>query len=221
MKKKVFIIHTSLVSMQDLKDLFAEIAPEAELYNIMDDSFLPEVRANGGVTPNVVKRMTAYFQMAEAAGADLIFNQCSSVGEAADVAAATVTVPVVKVDEAMARMALSFGSKVSMIATLPTTLDPSVRLVERTAAALGKEVTVKRCLVDGAFDVLFYEKNAQKHNEMVIEAINAEAETDADVILLAQGSMMHLLPLVKDSKVPVLCSPRLGVMHAKEVLDTL
>ena len=221
MKKKVFIIHTSLVSMQDLKDLFAEIAPEAELYNIMDDSFLPEVRANGGITPNVIKRMTAYFQMAEAAGADLIFNQCSSVGEAADIAAETVNVPVVKVDEAMAQMALSFGSNVSMIATLPTTLDPSVRLVEKTAEAIGKEVSVKRCLVDGAFDVLFYEKNVQKHNDMVLDAIRAEAESGADVILLAQGSMMHLLPLVKDSMVPVLCSPRLGVMHAKEVLDRL
>ena len=164
--------------------------------------------------------MCAYFQAAVNAGADLIFNQCSSVGEAADIAARTVNVPVVKVDERMGREAVKIGPKISMVATLESTLGPSIRLVENTAKKMGKEVTVKRCLVEGAFDVLFYQKNPEKHNQMVIDLVKKEAET-ADVILLAQGSMMHLLPHLQNLRVPVLCSPRLGVMHAKEVLESL
>lgn len=220
MSKKVFIVNTSLVSVADLKALFAEICPDAEVVNIIDESLLPEVREHNGITNNVIRRMCAYFQMAENAGADMIFNQCSSVGEAADIAAKTVNVPVVKVDENMGREAIKIGPKISMIATLPSTLGPSCRLVETTAKSMGKDVVVKRCLVEGAFDVLFYQKNPQKHNEMVIEEVRKEAQT-ADVILLAQGSMMHLLPELADSKVPVFCSPRLGVMQAKEVLDSL
>ena len=220
MSKKVCIVNTSLVSLQDLKDLFAEICPEAEIFNIVDESLLPKVRAHNGITNNIVSRMCAYFQAAVNAGADLIFNQCSSVGEAADIAARTVNVPVVKVDERMGREAVKIGPKISMVATLESTLGPSIRLVENTAKKMGKEVTVKRCLVEGAFDVLFYQKNPEKHNQMVIDLVKKEAET-ADVILLAQGSMMHLLPHLQNLRVPVLCSPRLGVMHAKEVLESL
>ena len=169
MSKKVCIVNTSLVSLQDLKDLFAEICPDAEIFNIVDESLLPEVRANNGITNNIVCRMCAYFQMAVNAGADLIFNQCSSVGEAADIAARTVNVPVVKVDERMGREAVNIGPKISMVATLESTLGPSIRLVENTAKKMGREVTVKRCLVEGAFDVLFYQKNPEKHNQMVID----------------------------------------------------
>ena len=46
--------------------------------------------------------MCSYYKAAEEAGADLIFNQCSSVGEAADLASQLVSVPVVKVDTCMA-----------------------------------------------------------------------------------------------------------------------
>ena len=87
MAKKVAIIHTSFVSVDDLKGLFQEIVPDAELYNIVDDSLLREVLRNGGVTEGVRQRMIQYAKHAESIGVDLVFNQCSSVGEAADEAA--------------------------------------------------------------------------------------------------------------------------------------
>jgi hypothetical protein len=41
--KKVAIIHTSFVSVNELKALFGEIIPEASLINIVDDSLLAQV----------------------------------------------------------------------------------------------------------------------------------------------------------------------------------
>ena len=90
MGKTVFIIHTSSVSVADLAGLFAEMAPGVIVRNIIDDSLLPEVLANGGVTAGVTSRLCEYAVQAEAAGATLIFNQCSSVGEVADIAARMV-----------------------------------------------------------------------------------------------------------------------------------
>ena len=87
--KKIGLIHTSFVSVNDLKNLFAEIIPDAELTNIVDDSLLREVMANGGITPAIIKRMCNYVQMLEVSGVDAIFNQCSSVGEAFDIATQT------------------------------------------------------------------------------------------------------------------------------------
>ena len=87
MGKKVAVVHTSLVSINELKALFAEILPDVTMYNIIDESLLAEVKANGGVTPGIQKRMNGYYVCADSLGVDLILNQCSSVGEAADIAA--------------------------------------------------------------------------------------------------------------------------------------
>ena len=53
-QKIVFIIHTSNVSVNDSNNLFNELAPDVIVRNIIDDSLLPEVLANGKVTKNVL-----------------------------------------------------------------------------------------------------------------------------------------------------------------------
>ena len=45
MGKKIFIIHTSNVSYNDLQRLCAQIIPEVKVRNIVDDSLLQAVRA--------------------------------------------------------------------------------------------------------------------------------------------------------------------------------
>lgn len=48
--KKMAIIHTSAVSLQDLTALCQAIMPEVEIINIIDDSLLAEVKRNNGIT---------------------------------------------------------------------------------------------------------------------------------------------------------------------------
>ena len=66
--------------------------------------------------------MSAYYRAAQDSGTDLIFNQCSSVGEAADISSTMVKTPVIKVDEKMARVACETGNRIAVAATLKTTL---------------------------------------------------------------------------------------------------
>ncbi|HTX54483.1 MAG TPA: aspartate/glutamate racemase family protein [Candidatus Baltobacteraceae bacterium] len=202
--------------MKELNKLFADMLPEAEVRNIVDDSLLPEVLAHSGVTAAVHERMKKYFQAAESAGADLIFNQCSSVGEAADAAAQGVSVPVIKVDARMAEVACQTGRRIGVVATLETTLGPTCRLIERTASRLGRQVEISRCLVAGAFDVLIG-GNRAKHNQMVLAAIR-DLVTRVDVVVCAQGSMTAILPELGQTAVPVLTSPVLGVESAVSFL---
>ncbi len=216
--KKVYIIHTSLVSHAELNALFAELVPDAKVHNIVDDSLLHDVMQNGGITPKVISRMCSYVQAAAANGADLIFNQCSSVGEAADIAAQLVSVPVLKVDAPMSEKAVELGKKIGVVATVRSTMKPSCNLVRSKAAEAGKQIDVVEYLVDGALDVLMKEKNREKHNAMVLESVR-RAEAECDVIVLAQGSMTVLLPELQDVKKPVLTSPRLGVERARKLLE--
>jgi len=217
MKKSIAIVQTSAVSSAELKALCEEIMPEVTVYQIIDDSLIKEVNANGGPTYGVKRRMYNYFQQAESLGVDAILNQCSSVGEVADAIKPFVSVPVVKVDEAMAEKAVSLGKKIAVVATVPTTVGPSVRLVEQKAKEMGKEIEIETHLVKDAMMILIEKGDVETHNKMVLGEVEAAAES-CDVVVLAQGSMTVLLPLLGHIQKPVLTSPRLGVERVKEVL---
>jgi aspartate/glutamate racemase len=215
----IYIVHTSFVSVDFLTELFRELVPGGRVRHIVDDSLLPEVLQNGGVTPGVRQRMIEYYRAAESAGADLIFNQCSSVGEVADLAAQIVRTPVIKVDSRMAEVACVMARKIGVIATLETTLGPTCRLVETTARRLKRDIVLERVLVAGAFEKLVA-GNRPGHNRMVIEAIR-ELATRVEVVLCAQGSMVAILPELGKVRVPVLTSPRLGVEAAAAALKLI
>ncbi len=213
---KVVLIHTSPVSLNDLKALFKEIVPDVEMVNIIDDSMLDEVKKAGHITPAIISRMCAYVQIAKSLKPDLIFNQCSSVGEAFDIARKQAECKTLKIDEAMAEKAVELGSRIGVVATVASTVAPSCNLVRTKAKDAGKDVTVTEYLVDGALDILM-SGDVDKHNELVISEIR-KAEAENDVVVLAQGSMTAILPLLGETKKPVLTSPRLAVERVKKEL---
>lgn len=218
MKKRVGVVHTFLYSVEDIKEQFRKYLPDVEMINIIDDSLLEEALANKGLTPGIISRMCDYYTNLEELGCVCCLNQCSSVGEASDVAQKLISVPIVKIDGPMAKKAAELGDRIAVIATAISTVEPSSRLVEEKARELGKEVTVNRCYIEGAYDFLLKTGDKGKHNEMVIAKVKEAAETN-DVIVLAQGSMYHLLPLLTDIKVPVLTSLESGVQQIRALLD--
>ena len=213
---KAVLIHTSPVSLDELKSLFHEILPDVEMVNIIDDSLLEEVKRNGSITPQIISRMCSYVQVAKTLKPDIIFNQCSSVGEAFDIARTQAECLTLKIDEPMAEKAVSLGTRIGVVATVASTVKPSANLIRNTAKKLGREITVTEYLVDGALDMLMRGEK-DKHNELVIKEIR-KAEQENDVVVLAQGSMTAILPLLKETEKTVLTSPRLAVERVKDLL---
>ena len=216
-KKKVAVIHTFLYSVEDFKALFKKYLPEVEMINIIDDSLLAESLANKKRTEGVTQRMALYAFAAQSLGADAILNQCSSVGGAVDVIQPMLKIPYVKVDQPMAEEAVRLGEKIAVIATAISTVEPSSQLVEEMGRRAGKKVSVSRCYCEGAYEALLIEGDQAKHNEIVIGNIKRAAETH-DVIVLAQGSMFKLLPLLTEVKKPVLTSLETGVAQFRPLL---
>lgn len=218
MTPTVYAIHTGMVLVEPLKPLFAELLPHGRLVNIVDDSLLADVRAAGELTPAVTRRLVGYGLLAASAGASAILNCCSSVGEAAGILASLVEIPVVRIDERMAEEAVRLGRKIAVVATLPTTLHPTQKLVQRKAAAAGKEVVTQPFLADGAFDSLMRGDSAG-HDRQLLEVISDAAAAN-DVVVLAQGSMARLLPLLSSEvRTPVLASPRLALEALRDRLS--
>lgn len=214
----VAAIYTSPAIVEPIKELFAEIIPGCRLINIVDDSLIQDVIRDGSVSPAVARRLFRYYEAAADTGADLIFNTCSSIGEVASAARTMLDIPLVKIDEPMAAKAVRTGKTLAVLATLPTTLAPTVRLVSSLAAQAGKSITVLEGLAQGAFEALLA-KNPDKHDQLI--AATAEQLADrADAFVLAQGSMARMeASLAKKTGKPVFSSPRLGVLEVKAVLE--
>jgi aspartate/glutamate racemase len=152
-------------------------------------------------------------------GADVLLNACSSVGEAASTARAAISVPIIKIDEVMAQQAVNTGTKIGVVATVRTTLEPTVRLIQAKAAAAGKTIQVTEALADGAFQALLDGKS-EVHDDIVKRTIESLADK-VDVIVLAQVSMARLIPSLTGMKVPVLASPQSGVQAVRQALEQL
>lgn len=219
MGKTIFGINTVRVAVDDVIHFVKELDPSITVHSIVDDSLIAEVIANGGVTPGVLRRLCEYAVLAEQAGADLVLNMCSSVGEAAEIAAKMIKIPLVKIDEKMAEEACKISNRIGVVATLSTTMGPTVRLIQKSADKLGKKVEISQEVCKGAFEKLTT-GDKKAHNDMVIKAIR-ELTKNVDVVVCAQGSMHALLPDLGETSVPVLTSPPFGSKHAVEVLTSM
>ena len=223
MPKKIAILHTSFVFVSvepAINDLIGELIPEAEVIHFVDSDVLATVVREGGISTKSEERMTHLAQAAEAAGADIIFSACSSLGPALDVAARKVSTPVVKIDEAMAIRAANDGTRIGVLATVPTTLGPTSDLIQSKADEAGRSITIERRLCDGAFSILMA-GDRDKHDAMVVEQAADLAER-VDLIVLAQASMSRLVDVLQEKTgVTVLASPRLGVSYLARRLESL
>lgn len=217
--KKIGLIHTSATLVPVFQDLFKDKAVPAEVFNIVDDSLIKDVIAKGRLEEDTAQRVINYVTSAEQAGADLIMVTCSSIGRAVERAAEKAGVPVIRVDQPMVDRAVAEGKRIGVVATLPTTLEPTSDLVLRRAEKAGKKVELTSRLCAGAFEALMG-GDPVKHDDMIIAALR-ELSGEVDVILLAQASMARAVNQMPDSErnVPILSSPGIAVDHLAAVCE--
>jgi Asp/Glu/hydantoin racemase len=223
MRKTLACIHTSLVFINVetlMNNLFTEIMPDIRRINIIDDSLLPDVMAKGEISQEVTTRMCNYVKMAEVGGANVILSLCSSLGPTIDQARKLVKVPVIKIDDPMADLAIESAKRIGILATVKTTLNPTLDLLQEKAKAKRKEVELFPCLVDGAFQILM-SGDKPRHDAMVLQAA-LDLSKKVDILLCAQASMTRLVPnLESETGLTILSSPRLAIEYTKKVIDNL
>src|ERR1700744_5171837 len=152
MKQKTLgLVHTSATLVPVFAQLCKEKLAGVNVFNIADDSLVKGIIAAGCLTPTIARRVAGYLESAELAGADYIMVTCSSIGPAVEAAAELIGVPVLRVDQPLADKAVGTGKKIGVIATLPTTLEPTADLIRRRAESAGKKIELTSKLCDGAF----------------------------------------------------------------------
>jgi Asp/Glu/hydantoin racemase len=217
-KKRLGLLHTSATLVPIFDQLCKAKLPNVAVFNLVDDSLIKDVIFHGKLRPQTARRVTQHVAAAEDAGADYIMVTCSSIGAAVETAATLAGVPVLRVDQPMADRAVTTAKRIGVIATLPTTLEPTTDLVRRRAAAANRDVTITPRLCEGAFDALM-SGDAATHDAMVAAALR-ELAAQVDVIALAQASMARVVDTLPeaDRRTPILASPPLAVDYLATVL---
>lgn len=217
---RLALIHTVAGLVPRFRELAAELMPEVETFDIVDETLLRDATREGRVSLDTARRLFAHLAAAERHGADAILVTCSSVGGVVDAARPFAGIPLLRVDQAMAEQAVERGARIGVLATLWSTLRPTAALIERTARERERSVEVRDQLCDGAFEAL-REGDTARHDELVREGLR-ELIGWADVIVLAQASMARVVDSLSEDerRTPILSSPRLGIERIRDILSS-
>ena len=216
---KLAIIHTTAVTIPLLKELASEILPGCTLLHWLDDSILSQLREGMRRRPDRGKQMVHLCPVCGRSGAECILSACSSVGDIAERAAGTVSVPVVRIDDAMADLAVSRGRRIGVAATLETTMRPTLNLLHRKAADQQDSIQLIPLVVSEAYAKLM-DGDQKGHDELLAEQLQQLAQ-QCEVVVLAQASMSWVIPaLPKEIGSRILTSPRLGMERLKRLYFT-
>jgi Asp/Glu/hydantoin racemase len=216
--RRLALVHTVAGLVPRFRELASEVMPEAETFDIVDETLLRDATAEGRVSLDTARRLMAHLAAAEHHGADAILVTCSSVGGAVDAARPFAGVPLLRVDQAMAEQAVASGARIGVLATLSSTLEPTAELIRRTAAEAGREVEVRAHVCEGAFEAL-RSGDTERHDRLVLDGLE-QLLGWADVIVLAQASMARVLDRLDEvqRRTPILSSPRLGMERMRELV---
>ncbi|KIL38419.1 hypothetical protein SD70_26530 [Gordoniibacillus kamchatkensis] len=217
MARKLAIIHTTPVTVDTFRQQAERMQLECDIVNFVDDSILPRLAANGGDVAEIAPKLVQYARYAEEAGADVILSACSSVGEAAAAMRSEVSVPVVRIDDAMAEEAVKRGDTIGIVATLETTIRPTTALLMEKARAAGKDVQFIPVLAGEAYRLL-KQGDKEGHDRILLDLL-ADLASRADVIVLAQASMSRVSALLEpEQRDKCLTSPAFALAYVKSLL---
>jgi len=200
-----------------IKKELSTLGLQVNAFHIWDETLLIDFMRTGGLSPQIIRRLSHHAVSAEEAGADIITVTCSSTSPAVDVVKRLVNRPVLKIDEPMAEDAVKKGRRIGIVATVATTLGPTSNLLKQKASEARKEISISTALCQEAFQAIL-QGDTEKHDRMVMGKAMALAR-EVDVLVLAQGSMARLtLPLSQQVTVPVVSSPSLLMEKLKSML---
>jgi Asp/Glu/hydantoin racemase len=165
---------------------FNEIWPEAEVFNLLDESLYADIDPDGNVPASVADRIASLLRHCEASGADGIVFTGSTFGPVIEQIRNTVSIPVLRSDEGAAEAAVQVGHSILILSTASRSLPVTHRSLDIAAARAGVRPIIEGKLVEGAKAALDAGDLAG-HNRLIRAAINSA--DGYDVVVFGQMSM--------------------------------
>ena len=212
---RIVLIHAVEVAMRPVEAAMREHWPAAQCSNLLDDALPRDLEAAGTLTPEITGRIAALGRYAVGSGAQGVLFTCSAFGKAIDDAAKSLSIPVLKPNEAMFETALDAGGLIGMLATFEPSIDSMTREFDDEARRREVSAQLHTVYVPGALDAL-KSGDAATHDRLLAEAATRLAH--CSTILLAHFSTARAAPAVAARcRQPVLTSPGSAVMKLRRL----
>ena len=154
MAKTLALIHTVGELVPTFKALCAEMMPDVCCFHVCDEGIIRTLTPEKELTSHTALRMAELVARAENDGADVVLVTCSSISPIVDLVRPLVDVPILKIDEAMADLAIQTGHTIGVLTTARSAMLALTTLVKNRAAVQGKEIQVTTLFLDGVIEIL-------------------------------------------------------------------
>jgi len=213
---RIVLLHATPVAVDPVKAAFAELWPEPELVNLLDDSLSPDRAKSEDLTDALIERFVAFGRYGYSTGADAILVTCSAFGPAIDQMARELPIPVLKPNEAMFRAAVSQGRNIAMVATFRPAVVTMEAEFDEYVSETGGNATLTTFVVEPAMTAL-RAGDADTHNRLIAE--RASEFEGFDTVMLAHFSTSRAAPALSAKlSVPVLSAPGAAVTRLRQLI---
>lgn len=200
----VVLIHTTSLVEDIFRSVIHEV-PYLDATHWTETSLFDMATSTPGLElDRCVLALQKAVQDAASGGAKAVLVTCSTLGPATDIVDAISSIPVVRIDRAMATEAVQQGNTLGLIATQESNVDASKHMLEQAALEAGKRKTsIRATLLPEAFEAL---KAGDRglHDQIIRDRIDSIAP-NVDAVVLAQASMASAV--MGDEDIPVVTSP--------------
>lgn len=214
---RIVLLHATPVAMEPINTAMANLWPEAEAANLLDDGLTID-RAKDGpqMSERLIERFVDLGRYAARTGTDGILITCSAFGPAIDRMEKELEIPVLRPNEAMFLEAIAKGRRIGMLATFAPSVPTMEEEFRQFVSETGAESSLETIVVPDAIDLL-RRGDAEAHNRLV--AAMAPRFADKDAIMLAHFSTSRATDAVRRTvSTPVFAAPESAVMRMKTLV---
>jgi len=205
----ITFLHTGEVHVQTFSKLLEKHSPNLNVKHIVNSQFLEAAMANG-ITDTLQSEVSTLLKNA-AQTSKLVVCSCSTLGCIAENTVFENGDHALRIDRAMADLAVNSGVKILVLAALQSTIKPTAELMEASQKSQKTANTFDYCVVENSWQ--YFLNSQYAHYEQAIADIITQKQSGYDCIVLAQASMAGATKRVKEKRALILSSPEIGVKH--------
>ncbi|MGP8245728.1 MAG: aspartate/glutamate racemase family protein [Bryobacteraceae bacterium] len=214
---RVLVIHTVRTLVEYFDRKLRKAIPSTDFFHILDEALLERIRLRGNVGAEDTERLESHLAEGLEIGASAVLVSCSTLSRCVAQMPGSGRLRVLTIDAALADAIVSFQGSIAVLATNPTTVEPTRQTLATRGLEPGHGSRVAIHAIAGAFAAL-QRGDLKTHDEIVAASVN-DYLGRYDRVALAQASMARATELLTDEqRGRVFSSPDLAVESLAGIL---
>ena len=207
---RVLAIHTVRTLVEYFDRKLRRSIPSTDFFHILDEALLERIRIRGHVAAEDTLRLESHLAEGLEIGAAAVLVTCSTLSRCVAQIPSSGRLPILAIDDPLAAAIVSFQGSIVVLATNPTTVEPTRQTLAARGLESGHGSEVIIHVIAGAFAALQH-GDLGTHDEIVAASVNDHLGR-YDRVALAQASMARATELLTEQqRGRVFSSPDLAV----------